>query len=282
MKFIAYRYDPKVHSFTNTFSILANRASPNKMSGGKPPLRRIKTNLETLTNRVPMVVSGRDEHAIKAWNLGRDAIQQVDAYISWSLRNTLDRIGVLEDRGSFIDRYLQNGPVCNSKPQEPPRRGPKHLRSAAFQQAYRASLAAWKKNDQNGLRLLSLLRSHMHEVRFSAECCTAMVALRSKLLRKLGVEGRQPAAQRVLENVAGVCTWIAGKFAYLESLVEEAEKCKTPAWNVFFHNTALTQWRRDTTYRELVDSIKSRTLSTMSSAAQKDYRVMISTWNSFL
>lgn len=284
MKFVAYKYDPQLHGFHGRYP--ANRPSsavPNKMSGGKPPLRRIRTDLETMVNRVPTVVTGDNEHAIRAWNVGRDAVQRVDAYISWSLRCTFDRIGALEDgANSFMRLYAANGPVCLRKPTEPPRRGPRHARSEVHQQAYRAALRAWKVDAQAGLRLLSSLRSHVHEVRFAAECCTAAVALRHKLLSRLGVQGRSTAAARVLENVAGVCTWIAGRYAQLEALVVEGERCSTPDWNRFFHATALTQWRQDSVYKELVTAILSRRLSNAAPAAQRDYRLMVSAWNSWL
>lgn len=109
-----------------------------------------------------------------------------------------------------------------------------------------------------------------------------MVHLRIKLFRTLGIEGPSRTADALLSSIVSVCGWVAGKFSALETAIKNIERCGTPDMNRELHSVIMMQWRSDALYRRLVASIHARALDRLNGREQREYRRMISAWNSNL
>jgi hypothetical protein len=266
---IGYLFAPGSHHTTTKIipaSRLFNEGFKDRLSHGKPTIKRKLNDIRRDKN-----ILFRKYHP----NQGslEEQISRVCALMIWNIRGIFDRIGELDRPGSFMDTYLNYGPVCARKPDPVPRGAPRYE-----QNLYKQKKNVWEADSKRGYKLLKNLRTHVHEITFASDRWSEMYIIYTDLRTKSVFIGMQ---QYKIDAIGRISKWIHSRFSMLEREINEAERCVLEQ-NVLFHGTFLPSWRNNSNYKFLKFFLLSKYVGHYNKNEQRKYLQKINDSNRYL
>ena len=266
---VGYLHAPGSHHTTTRIvpaARLFQSGHKNRLSHGKPVIKRLLHEIRQEKNRL---VRSRyiDKVAVRALH------DKICATMKWNLRGLLDRIGELDRPGSFLITYIQHGPICSRKPEQPVRGASKEI-----QIQYKKEKDAWTKDDKKGLKLLKNVQTHIHEITFASWEMNSLV----ELYRTLEYKNLSGCIEwKVAETIARVSKWIHERFLLLEINIKDAVRCTTYTQNSSFHEYLQT-WRKNKTYIALKAFLLKKYIGFYNKNEQEQYLHKINKTDSLL